>query len=656
MSNEVKITVVGDNAAKPAFDDAKKGVKGLGDEAKKTGEELKGMSGHTGKVAAEIERLTGEIKALNVEMDKTGDTALWADLDLKRSELAKFKRVAKELASDLAEGASEAGQEAGTAMSGGIIDSLKSGPWKGIAISSLVAIGVGASPLLGAVLAAGILGAAGTGGMVGGIVAAAHDPRVQQAGADFAAAVGAPLKDLGGPFVEPLVGALQHMQTKVRDILVNSDLAGGLKGMAGELAPLTRGLEGFVDKFIPGFVKGLKAAEPVLRTIANELPGLGEDISEMFESLAEDPDGAVMGMKFLIDVTGDALVMIGDVSAALSHTYEDFVRWGAGAADLIDTMFGWLPLQGDMVHANTQEWRDQVAALDEAKGPAAQFKSDLDGVADSAEDAADEMKQLADAIDDALGNVMNQAEGALRWKQVQADLVAELAKGERTLDENSQAGRDNVEMMHEAANVAIRIRDSNLQMGMSLDEVNRQFDEQLEWLRHTLYGFIKNKAAVDDFVNSLKSVPHDVTAEIRYPGLLEAISAAKELRALLGTSIRASVEVGDVYGAGGGSYVSGRKHGGISGAAGGGARGGMTWVGEEGPELVKLPFGSTVYPSGTSQAMASGQMGGGAGGTTYVVIDIQGTDDDQRRRIQQMVEVYGDGNVQVAFGKQLASV
>ncbi len=612
MSNEVRITVVGDNAAKPSLDDAKKGVKELGAEAKKTGDELKGMGGQTGKVAAEIDRLTAEIKALNIEMDKTGDTALWADLDLKRSELAKFKRVAKELASDLAEGAGEAGQEAGTALSGGIIDSLKSGPWKGIAISSLVAIGVGASPLIGAVLAAGILGAAGTGGMVGGIVAAAQDPRVQQAGEDFAAAVGQPLKDLGGPFVEPLVGALQHMQTKLRDILVNSELAGGLKGMAGELAPLTRGLEGFADKFIPGFVKGLKGAEPVIRTIADELPGLGEDLGDMFEALGEDPDGAVMGMKMLIDVTGDALVLIGDVSAALSHTYEDFVRWGAAQADLIDNMFGWLPLQGDMVHANTQEWRDQVKALDEAKGPAAQFKSDLDGVADSAEDAAAEMKALADAIDDALGNVMSQHEATLAWTQAQVDLVSELTNGERTLKSNTQAGRDNLEALHHAAEAAIRFRDANIDNGMSLDEANRLFDIHLEQLRKTGYQYGNDKAAVDGFINSLKEVPHDVTTEYRYPGLLEAISAARELRRLLGdySGNLSSVQVGDVYGAGGGSYVSGRAHGGISGAAGGGARGGMTWVGEQGPELVQLPFGSTVYPANTSAAMASGASGG----------------------------------------------
>lgn len=58
----------------------------------------------------------------------------------------------------------------------------------------------------------------------------------------------------------------------------------------------------------------------------------------------------------------------------------------------------------------------------------------------------------------------------------------------------------------------------------------------------------------------------------------------------------------------------GYAHGGIKGAASGMVTGGMTWVGEQGPELVSLPTGSTVHSNGDSQRMAS-DMGGGGGGT-----------------------------------------
>jgi hypothetical protein len=52
-----------------------------------------------------------------------------------------------------------------------------------------------------------------------------------------------------------------------------------------------------------------------------------------------------------------------------------------------------------------------------------------------------------------------------------------------------------------------------------------------------------------------------------------------------------------------------KASGGIVGAMGGGPRSGMTWVGEQGPELVRLPFGSTVMPHGQSEQMAAAMAG-----------------------------------------------
>lgn len=40
-------------------------------------------------------------------------------------------------------------------------------------------------------------------------------------------------------------------------------------------------------------------------------------------------------------------------------------------------------------------------------------------------------------------------------------------------------------------------------------------------------------------------------------------------------------------------------------------RGGLTWVGEEGPELINLPRGTAIYPADVSAAMAGGMGGGG---------------------------------------------
>jgi phage-related protein len=79
----------------------------------------------------------------------------------------------------------------------------------------------------------------------------------------------------------------------------------------------------------------------------------------------------------------------------------------------------------------------------------------------------------------------------------------------------------------------------------------------------------------------------------------------------------------------GGRPIGGR--GGVPGTNAGGTgnwRGGLTWVGEQGKELVNLPRGSQVIPHGPSM-----QMAGGGGITLYGTFDL-GAGVKQRLRME----------------------
>lgn len=68
--------------------------------------------------------------------------------------------------------------------------------------------------------------------------------------------------------------------------------------------------------------------------------------------------------------------------------------------------------------------------------------------------------------------------------------------------------------------------------------------------------------------------------------------------------------------------VNRRAHGGIVGAAGGGPRSNLTLVGEQGPELVRLPFGSSVKTNGDSQRMMAA---GGPQQAVTINLYVQGS-------------------------------
>lgn len=97
----------------------------------------------------------------------------------------------------------------------------------------------------------------------------------------------------------------------------------------------------------------------------------------------------------------------------------------------------------------------------------------------------------------------------------------------------------------------------------------------------------------------------------------------------------------------------GLASGGIKGAANGGIRNDLTWVGESGPELLDLPPGSRVHSNPDSTRMAAGGGGGLPGGvlTVNLVVDgrvlAQTMMDPQRELIGNQ---FG-GNVQSALGR-----
>lgn len=89
-------------------------------------------------------------------------------------------------------------------------------------------------------------------------------------------------------------------------------------------------------------------------------------------------------------------------------------------------------------------------------------------------------------------------------------------------------------------------------------------------------------------------------------------------------------------------------HGGVVGAAVGGPRSGLVMVGEQGPELVSLPSGSTVHSNPDTQRMMSG-VGGGGGGRLQIEWVGGNASDEFFTWLRRNIRIKG-GNVQTVLG------
>lgn len=101
----------------------------------------------------------------------------------------------------------------------------------------------------------------------------------------------------------------------------------------------------------------------------------------------------------------------------------------------------------------------------------------------------------------------------------------------------------------------------------------------------------------------------------------------------------------------GGTFVKNKGTGGITGAASGGVRSGLTWVGEYGRELIKAAPGSTVYPHGTSENMAKAA----GGGAQLIVLEVAANESAVSEMLAELIRKFvrakGGGDVQVALGR-----
>jgi len=94
----------------------------------------------------------------------------------------------------------------------------------------------------------------------------------------------------------------------------------------------------------------------------------------------------------------------------------------------------------------------------------------------------------------------------------------------------------------------------------------------------------------------------------------------------------------------------GFAHGGIVGAATGGPRGNLVMVGEQGPELVRLPYGSQVSSTPQVQSMMAS---GGGGGVVSVQLEFVGNPSDELVTwLRKTIRVKGSGNVQNFLGSK----
>lgn len=188
--------------------------------------------------------------------------------------------------------------------------------------------------------------------------------------------------------------------------------------------------------------------------------------------------------------------------------------------------------------------------------------------------------------------------------------------------------------MHDISNVLDVLRETFINVGHAIESAWNSTVHQVSALIDTLRGaFVSAGHTIEAIWNAIAGAASSAAGII--VGAISRISGA--LSAIPGMGILGSI-----------AGKLGLATGGIAGAAVGGIQGGLRLVGEQGPELVRLPVGSSVY----SAQQTPGMLGGGFNGPMTLQIEWVGTSasDDLLSWIRKNIRIRG-GNVQTVLGR-----
>jgi hypothetical protein len=255
--------------------------------------------------------------------------------------------------------------------------------------ASLIALGATVlAPVLGATITSGILLALG-GGVIGvGVAAALKSYSVKSAFGELKNSVvglfGASGTGTGKKKTEDTFGSFgSYFTGPVRDFVgMLTRLLDNLKPTINELgrvfAPvadeMAHGVIGFLQNALPGIMRAMKAAEPLIKTLADELPGIGDAVGRFFDRMAKGaPDANVFWNDLLnliplvIDALGFAIEWFTTLYKILRRGFFEMANlaadWAVAVTSAARIAFGWVPGLGpklDTAAHKAQEFKNKV--------------------------------------------------------------------------------------------------------------------------------------------------------------------------------------------------------------------------------------------------------------------------------------------------------
>lgn len=323
---------------------------------------------------------------------------------------------------------------------------------------ALVGVIAAAAPLIGATISAAIIGGAGIGGVIGGVLLASRDPRVQSAGSSLGKNLMSSLTEDASVFIDPVLRSIDKIQAAF------DQSQGHIKSIfsqsSGFLDPLVDGALSGVQSIIAGIDSLITRGQPVINAIGRSFSTLGDSIGQAFDIISGGSEDAGHAVDDLSSAMGSLIVTTAGVVRVFTELYgvvryipsklSEFgnqIAYATGVADDFESSLtlvhkGLSPLESSIANGTT--FFDQFGqAILTSAGPIQTFTDKVNALTNTEKSLFDATTNVGEALDRA-------AEAA--------------KKNGKTLDANTEKGRANRTALSNLANALVAQYNATVQV------------------------------------------------------------------------------------------------------------------------------------------------------------------------------------------------
>lgn len=521
--------------------------------------------------------------------------------------------------------------------------------WKPILGAGIIA----AAPLIGSAMAGAIIGGAGGLGVLGGILLVKDDPRVIAAATGLKTRVGDQLKTAAQPFVDTTVQGLHTIETSLHKI----DFEGIFKKASTFVQPLSTAVGHVAEDLGSGFGALVQVADPVIKSISHGLEGIGQAAEDGMKSLTDNADTAASSLDTLFDTVKNG---VAGTFALINGLTELKAKFDGAADGMFAFDSGLKIINAALPHGNGSVWVDPIDAFNDAVAHGA---TTLDVYGQEITSAGASMGDLAAQTLAAGSAQRNLFDDATSIGEAFDNLTASIKKNGHTLDSNTEKGRANRTALSRVASTLNDQYEGYVKVNGAGAEADKVANTNYSSFIKTATALTGSAKRARQYATELGLIPPKKNTDVH----ANTTDAAARIRALQGqinalrgktVTIRTVITGGSLAG---GIHVSGpggsgtltKAAGGVIGrSADGASPAGLTWVGEQGPELINAPAGSRVWSAGDSARMADRKNGGSGGPITVnLVVDGRVLANAMVEPQRELVRQLGAGSAQTFWGQ-----